>query len=52
LLQSIFIILPDSFLPKPEVAVVKTVFYKYDTYIQDKTDCDSAVGVVGRLWTG
>jgi hypothetical protein len=52
LLQSISILPPDSFLPKPEVALVKTDFYKYDTYIEDKTDCDSAVGVVGRLWTG
>jgi len=39
------------------VVIVKTVFYKYETYIQGKTgskkwSCDNVVGVVGRLWTG
>jgi len=28
------------------VAVVKTVFYKYDTYMQYKTDCNSGAVVV------
>jgi len=32
------------------VAVVKTVFYKYDTYIQDKTDCNSGAVIVQLVW--
>jgi len=38
LLKSIFIPHLDSFLPKREVVILKTVFYKNETYIQDKTD--------------
>jgi len=32
------------------VAGVKTVFYKYDTYMQYKTDCNSGAVVVQLVW--
>jgi len=32
------------------MAVVKTVFYKYDTHIQDKTDCNSGAVIVHLVW--
>jgi hypothetical protein len=34
------------------MAVVKTVFYKYDTYIQDKTDCNSGAVIVQLVGCG
>jgi hypothetical protein len=33
------------------VAAVETVFYKYDTYIEDKTDSKSGAVIVQLLWS-
>jgi len=32
------------------LAFVKTVFYKHDTYIQDKTDSKSGAVIVQLVW--
>jgi len=32
------------------VAIVKLVFYKYETYVQDKTDSKSAAVIVQLVW--